>query len=89
MNCRISELQNKEVVNISNGTRYGFIGDLELDTVSGAVKNIIVIGKSRCFGLLGRDADAVFPWSSIKRIGSDIILVDSNAAPQHHSLKHI
>ena len=76
MDCRISELQYKEVVDISDGTRYGYIGDLELDADSGTVRSIIIGGKNRCFGLLGRKSDTVFPWSSIKQIGSDIILVD-------------
>lgn len=77
MDCRISELQYKEVVDITDGTRYGYIGDLELDVETGAVRSVIITGKGRCLGLLGRQADAVFPWSSIKRIGADIILVDS------------
>jgi len=79
MDCRISELQYKEVVDITDGTRYGYIGDLEVDMDSGAVRSIVIAGKSRCLGLLGRQADAVFPWSSIKRIGTDIILVDSSS----------
>lgn len=77
MTCRIAELQYKEVVDITDGTRYGFIGDLELDAERGTVENIVVAGKVRCFGLLGRQADTIFPWSAIKRIGTDIILVDS------------
>lgn len=77
MTCRIAELQYKEVVDITDGTRYGFIGDLELDAERGTVENIVVAGKARCFSLLGRQADTVFPWSAIKRIGTDIILVDS------------
>ena len=78
MDYRISELQDKEVVNITDGTRYGFIGDLEVDVDSGTVRSIVVPGKSRCLGLLGRKTDTVFPWTSIRRIGADIILVDSD-----------
>ncbi len=76
MLCRIAELQYKELVDISDGTRYGYIGDLEFDTDHGAITNIVVYGRPRLFGLLGRESDVVFPWSAIKRIGTDIILVD-------------
>ena len=76
MTCRIAELQYKELVDISDGTRYGYISDLEVDTESGAVQNIIAYGRARAFGLLGREPDLVFPWSAIKRIGSDLILID-------------
>ena len=78
MDCRISELQYKEVVDITDGTRYGFIGDLDLDTNTGTVLNIVISGKARCLGLFGHEADAVLPWSSVKRIGADIILVDGS-----------
>ena len=78
MTCHIAELQYKELVDISDGTRYGFIGDLEVDTESGTIRNIIVYGRSRVFGLLGRENDLVFPWSAIKRIGADLILIDGS-----------
>ena len=82
MTCRIAELQYKELVDITDGTRYGFIGDLEIDTENGSIKNIIVYGKARMLGLLGRESDAVFPWSAIKRIGADLILVEGT--PKKH-----
>lgn len=76
MICRIAELQYKEVIDIADGTRYGFVGDVELDPERGVIQSIVVSGRPRCFGLLGREADVVFPWSSVKRFGEDIILVE-------------
>lgn len=77
MICRIAELQYKEVVDIHDGTKYGFINDIELDTELGTVSNVIIYGKPRVLGLFGRNPDTVFPWSSVKRIGADLILVDT------------
>ena len=79
MTCRIAELQYKEVVDIANGTRYGYIGDLEINAERGTVESIIIYGRPRLWGLLGREADTVFPWSAIKRIGADLILVGGAA----------
>ena len=79
MVCRIAELQYKEVIDISDGARYGFVGDVELDPERGVIESIVVAGKSRFFGLLGREPDHVFPWSCVKRFGEDIILVDGKA----------
>ena len=31
MDCRLGELCSKELIDISDGTRYGFVNDLELD----------------------------------------------------------
>ena len=38
MVCRIAELQYKEVIDISDGTRYGFVEDVELDPERGAIE---------------------------------------------------
>ena len=76
MICSISELQYKEVIDIADGTRYGYIGDVELDVQTGIIQNVIISGRPRLFGLLGREPDTVFPWSSITRFGEDLILVD-------------
>lgn len=79
MVCRIAELQYKEVIDIADGTRYGFVGDVELDPQRGSIKSIVVRGRLRCFGLLGHAPDVVFPWQSVRRFGEDIILVDGGA----------
>lgn len=76
MICNISDLQYKEVIDIADGTRYGYIGDVEIDAQNGTIESVIISGKPRCFGLLGREPDTVFPWSSITRFGEDLILVD-------------
>ena len=79
MVCRIAELQYKAVIDISDGTRYGFVEDVELDPDRGAIESIVVGGRARCFGLLGREPDQVFPWPSVKRFGEDIILVEGKS----------
>lgn len=76
MTCRIGELQYKELVDISDGTRYGYIGDLEVNAETGTIENIVVYGRNRVLGMFGSKTDTVLPWSAIKRIGSDIILVE-------------
>ena len=76
MKCRIEELKYKEVIDIADGSRYGFVGDVEIELATGAIQSIIIPGRLRWFGILGREADRVFPWSAVKRFGEDIILVD-------------
>ena len=38
MTCRIAQLHYKEVIDIADGTRYGFVGDVELDPERGTVE---------------------------------------------------
>lgn len=51
---RFSHLRRKEVINICDGRRLGFVGDLELKVPEGEVKALIVFGPCRFFGLFGR-----------------------------------
>lgn len=82
MKCRISELRYKEIIDVADGCRYGFVGDAEVDLETGAVTQLIVPGRLRLFGLLGRWEDTVFPWSAVRRIGADTILVERGALRQ-------
>ena len=74
--CRIVDLRTKEVINICDGARLGFVCDVEVNTCTGRVVAIVVPGEARFFGLFGRGEDFIVPWEDIKRIGEDIILVD-------------
>jgi len=76
MLCKFSELKRKEVINICDGSRLGFVGDLEICVPEGEVKAIIVFGPCRFFGLFGRGEDYYIPWECIQKFGDDIILID-------------
>lgn len=76
MDSRITQMRNKEVIDIDSGSRYGCVGDLEIDLESGKVLALVVPGRLRLLGLLGRERERVFPWRSVRCFGEDIILVD-------------
>lgn len=77
MECRVSELRYKEIINVSDGSRYGWVGDVEVDLDSGPGPALVVPGRLRLFGLLGREEDRVFPWEAVRRFGADTILVET------------
>lgn len=79
MKCRITEFRNKEVINVKNGERIGFISDVEVDTQTARVSAVIVYGRLRWFGLLGREKDFVIAWDDITLFGSDAVLVEYEA----------
>ena len=76
MGMRVTDLSCKEVVCICDGARLGYVSDVEVEVPEGQVKAIVVPGKCRWFGLIGRTEDFVIPWNAIRRVGDDIILVD-------------
>jgi YlmC/YmxH family sporulation protein len=74
---RVSELRERDVVNVNDGRRLGLIKDLDLDLDKGRVKAIIIPAPGGIFGKLSRIAhDYVIPWEKIVKIGVDTILVD-------------
>ena len=79
MNCCLSTLRHKEVISRRNGCRIGYVDDLEIDTQSARIYSLIIYGRLKCFGLLGRKDDCVIPWDKIELIGEDTILVDFNS----------
>ena len=73
--CRIFEMGYKEVINTLDGARLGYIRDVEIDIAGGRISAVVVPGRLRLWGLLGREPDIIIPWKNIERIGDDIILV--------------
>ena len=79
MDTRVGDLRCKEVINVADGSRYGYVGDAEVDLETGQIRALIVPGRLRLFGLLGREPERVFSWEAVKRFGEDIILVEDIA----------
>ena len=73
---RMYELRQKEVINLSDGARYGFVSDLEINIEEGKIITMVVPGPGRVLGVFGRDQEYRIPWDTISKIGDDIILVD-------------
>lgn len=76
MLTRLSDFRMKEVINVSDGCRLGYVSDLQLDESEGRICAVIVPGPCKWFGLFGHDAEYVIPWHCIRRIGSDTVLVE-------------
>ncbi len=75
MICSLTDLKNKEVINIKNGAKLGYVDDVEIDTDKASVLALIVFGRPRFFGIFGRDDDIIIKCTDIELIGEDTILV--------------
>lgn len=74
--ARASEFKDKEVINISDGRRLGFVNDVEICLEDGSLEALILSGGGKIFGILGRDNELLIPWEKVSKVGEDIILVD-------------
>lgn len=73
----MSELQLKEIINISNGKRIGNIIDIVVNR-EGQISKLIVEGRFGKKLLSSNKEDKNIEWNQIIKIGDDIILVDCN-----------
>ena len=76
--CRFTDWQYREVINVCSGTRLGFVCDLEAELPEGRICALYVPGPCRFFGCLGHSGWYRIPWSCVRRVGDDIILVDAD-----------
>ena len=65
---RLSELRQKEVINIFTCNSLGCVCDVDFDDRNGCIRFLIIPGPGRFCGVFGRD--------TIRQIGKDIILVE-------------
>ena len=87
MTCRITDMHDKEVINLANGSRLGNVDDVVLDTTTALLTAIIIYGKQKLFGIRGHEDDLVIPWENIEVIGEDTILVHYDFIPAPPSAK--
>ncbi len=75
MNSKGLDFKHKEVINITDGKRLGYVQDVTANLESGIITSIIVPGNTKLFNMISSN-DIVIPWENIKCIGEDIILVE-------------
>lgn len=76
MFCRITDMHDKEVINVCDGMRLGCVDDVEVDTCTAQLVSIVIYGRSKLLGLFGHDEDIVINWKEIEVIGEQTILVN-------------
>ncbi|WP_404351541.1 YlmC/YmxH family sporulation protein [Sutcliffiella horikoshii] len=74
---RLSEMSGKEIVDVKRAERLGILGhtDLEINESSGEIRSLI-IPSLKWFGLKKEGSDIRVPWNHIKKIGTDMIIID-------------
>lgn len=71
---KISDLQDKSIINISDGRNIGRISDLDIDS-EGKIINFYALPKRYLFKFFLSNKETMFKITDIKKIGEDVILV--------------
>jgi YlmC/YmxH family sporulation protein len=72
----LNNLKNMELIDITKGEKIGFIRDFVIDCDEYKIISIII--PSVKISWFGKNDDIELPWSCVKKIGIDIILIDTS-----------
>jgi sporulation protein, ylmC/ymxH family len=71
---RLSDLQDKDIVNVEDGKKIGKIIDVVIDE-QGNMKSLIV-QRTKMLNMFSNASEIEVKWNQIKKIGTDVILVN-------------
>ena len=71
---RLSDLQDKDIVNVEDGKKIGKIIDVVIDE-QGNMKSLIV-QRTKMLNIFSNASEIEVKWNQIKKIGTDVILVN-------------
>ena len=72
----LSLLCRKDVISIITGQNIGRVDDIEFCREDAKVENLVIFGRPKLWGLLGRGEDVRIPWENVVTIGKDAILIN-------------
>lgn len=77
----LAELCKKDVIQITTGANLGRVDDLRFDAADARLTDLVLFGRPRLFGLLGREEDVAIPWQDLVNVGADVVLVKTELPP--------
>ncbi|MDR9788448.1 MAG: YlmC/YmxH family sporulation protein [Peptococcaceae bacterium MAG4] len=73
---RISELAQRDIINLVDGARLGPVKDVYIDLESGQVLSLVLAGERKYFKLLNAGSDLIVPWEKVRKVGVHTVLVE-------------
>lgn len=73
---RTSDFRQKEVINIRNAEKLGYIRDVDINFETGKVDAVIVPKRTGIFKIFSTEKEYEILWSDIVKIGREVVLVD-------------
>ena len=73
---RLSDLQSKTIVSITDGRNVGNIIDVKVDIPTGTIISLVIEANKSFFSFSNKGLDTEITWKKITKIGEDVILVN-------------
>lgn len=77
-------METKDIINMVDGRYLGEIMDIEIDIEAGRIRALVMPYQGGG-GFLHRKEQMVIPWQEVRKIGFDVVLVESmgQSIPQY------
>ncbi|WP_195999714.1 YlmC/YmxH family sporulation protein [Clostridium sp. 1001271B_151109_B4] len=72
----VNAIRSMEVVDISTGSKLGYIRDFKVDLDTNKIVSIFLPSNSNK-GWFSKEDDIEIPWEKIVKVGVDVIIVDA------------
>lgn len=72
----LSDLQNKDIINIIDGKKIGNIVDARFNIIDGNIEKLIIEPSKSLFSI--KNSEITINFKEIKKIGEDVILIEYN-----------
>ncbi len=76
MSAKISDLQERQIVNIADGKCLGNIKDIELNVLDGTIQALVLPNTGGFWSMLQNQGELLIPWQKVIRLGVDVVLID-------------
>ena len=73
---RLSEIQNKDVINLNSGVKVANIIDIKINSETGKIESLI-LEKKKLSSIFNSNDEIEIYWTQINKIGEGVILVES------------
>lgn len=73
---KLSELEKKDIINLSDGKKIGKIVDVEFDTTNGHLIKFVIEPTNMFKNIFSSNDEITIRFSQIKKLGEDVILID-------------
>lgn len=73
---RLSELGGKEIVDVNRAERLGVLGQTDLEFDHDGQITALIIPSVKWFGLKRGSRELRVPWSKVRKVGADMLIID-------------
>lgn len=83
----VQEICEKDVIEANIGKNLGRIDDVSFSPQEGKISTLIIYGRKKLFGLLGKDSDIEIPLENVITFGEDVIMVKAYTTSRQNKKK--